>query len=161
MGTATENILDNIVQNILSMKGKHNDIKAVGISLPGVIDSQNSLTTRPITNIPGLNKIDLKKVIFEKTGLETFLMNDANSATLYEFANGSLKDVNTGLLITIGTGIGVGLIVNKDSYEGGESFSAGEIGKMIINYLPWELIASTRTIVNEANQICGKENYTG
>ncbi|MBO6072874.1 ROK family protein [bacterium] len=61
-----------------------------------------------------------------------YIENDANCAAIGERQFGSLKNIKNAVMITLGTGIGAGIIVNNKLYKGNNQF-AGEVGKMLVN----------------------------
>jgi glucokinase len=122
-----EAILKIIADNSL----KTNDILGVGMGLPGPIDVEKGLV-HFFPNIPGWIDVPLKNILRKKTGLPVFIDNDANLMCLAEFKLGSAKTARNAVCLTLGTGVGGGLIVDGKLYRG-SSFAAGEIGHMPIN----------------------------
>ncbi|MFC1949131.1 ROK family protein [Chloroflexota bacterium] len=103
---------------------------AISIADAGIIDIKRGLvTTSP--NLPNWNNIPLKSIVEEKYGVTTFLINDADAAALGEHRLGAGKGLNTIILLTLGTGIGGGIIINGRLYLG-PTGSAAEIGHMVI-----------------------------
>ncbi len=103
----------------------------VGVGLPGLIDVKNGIV-RILPNIPGWKDVPLKKVMEKKLGLCVQLENDVNMITLGEWKYGAGKGLTDVLFITLGTGVGGGLILNGDIYRG-PGFAAGEIGHEPLN----------------------------
>ena len=99
--------------------------KAIGISCAGVIKN-NVITNSP--NLP-LKIVNIKKYLQQKFKKRFELENDANCAALAESRFG-IKKKNF-LVMTLGTGIGGGIIINKELYKG--KSGAGEFGEIIIN----------------------------
>jgi len=147
-----EEIIQNVINMITKLLKKYPGISAIGISLPGIIDSEKGTILKPITFIPGLVDLDLVKIISSHFKLPVVLMNDANAATLCEFEKGALQKTKNSVLVTIGTGIGAGIIINGKIFEGTD-YSVGEVGKTIIDGLPWELNGSRRALLNNAQYI--------
>lgn len=108
-----------------------NRIKGIGIGLPGLIDFSKGIVFS-LTNIPGWNNIPLKKILEDRLGISVYIDNDVNVICLGEYLYGAAKGVNNVLALSLGTGIGGGIILNKNLYRG-SSFSAGEIGHILIN----------------------------
>ena len=90
-------------------------IKGVGIGVPGGVDPAGIATYVP--NIPWVD-LSLAKIVEGVTNLPVKLGNDADVATLGEVIFGSAKGYNTVVLITIGTGVGGGIVINKKLYQG-------------------------------------------
>ncbi|MCM8782588.1 MAG: ROK family protein, partial [Candidatus Omnitrophica bacterium] len=85
-----------------------------------------------LVNIKGFKKVPLKKLIEARTGIPTFLDNDVNVMTLGELYYGAGKGAKNLLCITLGTGVGGGIVIEGQLYRG-SSLSAGEIGHMPLN----------------------------
>ena len=119
-----EKILSSLVERILSLKKSHN-ITTVGIGTPGII-KEGRVTA---TNIAFINT-PIESIIEEKTGLCVAVDNDANCAALGEVMFGSTKDCDNIVLITLGTGVGGGIIMNRQILHSNNNM--GEIGHFII-----------------------------
>ena len=106
-------------------------IVSIGIGVPGLVDEKEGLVY-DVMNIPSWKELPLKKWIQERYGLPVFLNNDANCFALgeYYFGKGVGHDSMVGL--TIGTGLGAGIILNRKLHTG-RSGAAGEFG--LIPYL--------------------------
>ena len=105
-------------------------IHSIGIAAAGAIDFKDGVISES-PNMPGWHNIALRDIMQEKYGLNTFLVNDASAAALGEFSFGAGKGTRNMVLLTLGTGIGGGIIVNGELYTGATG-SAGEIGHMTI-----------------------------
>ncbi len=111
-------------------KEEHNiDIKSVGIGVPGVVTGDLAYV-EVCKNLNWIG-VPLKKMIEVGTGLKVYIENDASLATFAEYKVGSLKGANTGIMLTLGTGIGSGTIINGDIYRGSNGLGQ-EIGHMVI-----------------------------
>ena len=108
-------------------------VTATGVCSPGPIDSRTGVLTAP-PNLPGWKNVPLKQLIEEALGITTFLENDANAAALGEHRFGAGRGVQDMIYVTASTGIGGGLILNGQLYNGATG-AAGEIGHMTV--LPW------------------------
>ncbi|MCH8945640.1 MAG: ROK family protein [Nanoarchaeota archaeon] len=118
-----KNILKEIAEYIKKYINKNT--KAIGISCAGVIEN-NVIKISP--NLP-LKNVNLKKYLQPKFKKRIEIENDANCAALAE-ARFGIKKKNF-FVLTLGTGIGGGIIINGELYKGKNS--AGEFGNMIIN----------------------------
>ena len=108
-----------------------NDIAGIGIGMPGLIDvSKGNVIFMP--NIPGWKNIPLRKVIERKLKIPVFMDNDVNLITLGEWRLGAGKGYKNLVCITLGTGVGGGLVLDGALYRG-EGFVAGEIGHIPLN----------------------------
>lgn len=108
------------------------DIKAVGIGAAGSIDRKRGIViTSP--NIRGWKRYPLAKNIEKLTGLRVFLENDATAALMGGWWKGNGSKFRNWIMLTLGTGIGGGVIIDNKVYTG-QSGSAMEVGHMTIDY---------------------------
>ena len=105
-------------------------ILGVGVGGPGPINSDDGII-HVAPNIPGWINTALVKELSEELDLPIFLENDANAAALGEWWLGAGKDVDNLVLLTLGTGIGGGIIIDGEVLHG-TRHTAGEIGHMTI-----------------------------
>lgn len=128
-------LIEGLSQLILSLIKKsgltRNDVLGIGIGAPGLIDSKKGVIHR-LVNIKGFSEVPLKKIMEKKTGIPTFLDNDVNVMTLGELYYGAGKGAKNMICITLGTGVGGGIVIDGALYRG-SSLSAGEIGHMPLN----------------------------
>ena len=113
---------------IEDMKLTREDISGVGIGSAGRISGGVILSAGNL----GFKNVEMEKIFSEKTGFKTAVCNDANAVALAEAKFGAGKGVNNLVAVTIGTGIGGGVIVGGKIVEGING-GAGEVGHMIIN----------------------------
>ncbi len=148
-----EAFLDELV-NIIS---NHKEISGVGISTPGFINPLTGENT-DFTIRESLKKFNLKLELSKRTNLNVSVENDANCASLAESWIGAGKDHRNIVVVTLGTGVGGGIIIDKDIYRGG-NFKAGEFGLMVIGRDDSGYITppSTSKLVKMVSQAIGKE----
>ena len=103
----------------------------ISVAAAGVIDAERGLITVS-PNLPGWCDVPLRDIIGERYGVDAFLVNDASAAVLGEHRFGAGRTVSHLVMLTLGTGIGGGIIINGELY-GGACGSAGEIGHMMID----------------------------
>ena len=105
-------------------------VAAIGFGVPSTIDQR---TGRAVTsvNIP-LEDLDLRAWMRDRFGLPVGLDNDANAATLAEWAHGAGRGTRHMVMLTLGTGVGGGLILNGKPYRGAIG-AGGELGHMVID----------------------------
>lgn len=115
-------IRDLMTETKLSAK----DIEGIGFGLPGQVDFKSGIV-RLITNIPGWVEIPLAKMIEDEFHIPTRIDNDVRCAALGELNFGAGKGCENLICITVGTGIGSGLIINGRLVRGASN-AAGEIG---------------------------------
>ena len=126
------NALCEQTNQLLKQSGvSKNNLAGIGIGVPGPVDSIRGIV-RYFPNIKGWHNVALKQILQKKTGLPVFIDNDANLMTLAEGRLGAAKGKKNVIGITLGTGVGGGILVNGCLYRG-SSLSAGEIGHMLIN----------------------------
>ena len=126
------NALCEQINQLLKQTGvSKNNLAGIGIGVPGPVDSIRGIV-RYFPNIKGWHNVALKQILQKKTGLPVFIDNDANLMTLAEGRLGAAKGKKNVIGITLGTGVGGGILVNGCLYRG-SSLSAGEIGHMPIN----------------------------
>lgn len=106
-------------------------LDSISIAAAGAIDINRGLVTAS-PNLPDWRDIALRDILKEKYGINTILINDASAAALGEHYFGAGRGVNNLVLLTLGTGIGGGIIINGKLYSGVNG-SAGEIGHMTID----------------------------
>jgi glucokinase len=119
------------VRRALDAAGSSIDaISGVGISSPGPCDPSRGLVT-DAPNLPGFHNIPLTKLVSEALDVPAVLENDANAAAYGEYRFGAGKGFDDLLFITLGTGIGGGIIIDGRVYAGA-SGAAGEVGHLIL-----------------------------
>ena len=111
-------------------------LEAVGMAVPGVLDSQ-AYRLREVVNLPGWLNEPLLEILSETTRLQAAVVNDANAAAYAEHSLRNLQRESLAL-ITLGTGIGCGLVVGGDPY-GGDHGCAGELGHIAVRFGPTAL----------------------
>ena len=100
----------------------------VGVGVPGLVDFESGLV-RDLTNVPGWKNTPLKKILRERLKIPVLVDNDVNLMALGESRFGAGRGARNLVCITLGTGVGGGIIINGKIYRG-SSFSAGEVGHM-------------------------------
>lgn len=105
------------------------DVTAIGIGVPGSFDKK-TCTLRFGTNL-GLNNVSFADAFLPEFVCPVHLDNDANCAALGEATAGAAKGTRNMLMVTLGTGVGGGIIINGQLYTGCNGI-AGEIGHMVI-----------------------------
>ena len=120
------------IDHLLSQSNiESSKLGSISIAAAGAIDfDRGVVATSP--NLPGWHDIPLRDMVREKHGVNTFLINDADAAALGEHHFGAGRGVKNLVLLTLGTGIGGGIIINSKLYTGLYG-SAAEIGHMTID----------------------------
>ena len=108
------------------------DIPWVGIGCPGTVNRGTGIIE--FTNNLHFSNWPLVKMMEERMGgKKVIIENDANAAAYGEFKAGALKGAQNAVAITLGTGIGSGIIIDGNIYAG-NNYAAGEMGHMVIVY---------------------------
>jgi glucokinase len=106
------------------------DILGIGLGSPGLIDKKGE-TILFSPNLPLWRNIPIKRMISERFHMPCVLENDANAAAWGEKWAGAGKNVDSLVMITLGTGIGGGVVINNKLWRGAHNV-AGEVGHMVI-----------------------------
>lgn len=101
-----------------------------GIGVPGIIDMETGMM-RKSANLPGWSEYPVRDVIERRLGARVFLENDANAAALGEKWLGAGRDVDNMAMVTLGTGIGGAIILNRKIFYGMNGM-AGEFGHVTV-----------------------------
>ncbi|HZK57328.1 MAG TPA: ROK family protein [Clostridia bacterium] len=121
--------IDMLITELLKTDDKTmQPIRGIGIGIPGVCSNEGLVYYAP--NL-FWNNVPLGDLLREKTNLPVFVANDATMAVLGEATYGVAKGVSNCVLITLGTGIGGGIIINGDVYSGSHGIGS-EIGHIIV-----------------------------
>ncbi len=106
------------------------EIAAVGFGIPSLMDRRTGQSVRsvhlPLANVP------FADIMAERLGLPVFVDNDANLAILAEHRAGAARGTSEAVMLTIGTGIGGGLILRGELYRGSVG-AAAELGHMVVD----------------------------
>lgn len=117
------------LQPIISQVGGIEMIHAMGIGAPNGNYYNGSIEFAP--NLPWKGKIPLAQMFSERLGIPVRLTNDANAAAIGEMQYGAAKGMQNFIMITLGTGVGSGIVVNGQLVYGCDGF-AGELGHVIV-----------------------------
>jgi glucokinase len=110
---------ETILEAIASFIGEylHHDFFAIGIGIPGLIDTDRGIVLN-LENIPSFRKVHLRDFLQSRFGKPVYINNDANCFALGEYKFGAAKEFSHVVGITLGTGLGAGIIVNGHLYCG-------------------------------------------
>jgi glucokinase len=108
------------------------DVKRIGLGTPGTMDIPAGTFLTPF-NLPGWENFPIRDRVAHHCGLPVTFANDAGAAAYGEYWVGSGRGCNSMVLLTLGTGLGGGIIVNDFSIDGEHSHGA-ECGHIIIDY---------------------------
>ena len=133
IASGAEKIINDIANQVFALAQdngyKMSDIKAIGVGCPGAINSKTGVVD--YSNNLYWEKVPLASMLEEKIGKKVKVSNDANVATLGESKVGAGKNYSDVILITLGTGVGGGVVIDNKLFEGNESKGA-EFGHTVI-----------------------------
>jgi glucokinase len=116
---------DAIVELVDELRTRNPDVRALGVGAAGMVDLDGSIHYAP--NVPGFRRVPVRRELAHHTGLATVVDNDANTAAYAELRLGAARGMTDAMLITLGTGIGGGMIVGGQVLRGAHGFAA-EVG---------------------------------
>ena len=126
-------VLDTVVSAVAEVRdaveGASGSVAAVGIGIPALIDTERGIAVMS-THLP-LAGVPFRDLLAERIGLPVFVDNDANAAMLAEWRFGAARGFGDAALLTIGTGIGGGLVVGGALQRGSQGAGA-ELGHMVV-----------------------------
>ena len=146
--TEAEKGLENILNKIDNIFKRYKENNPVGIAVSGT-GQINGMIGKVIGGnpiIPNWIGANLVKILEEKYNLPAVLENDVNCVALGEKWIGAGKNLKNFICLTIGTGIGGGIILNNQLFRG-ENFVAGEFGHILIKKGEFEQFASTTALI--------------
>lgn len=137
-----------------------NDVENIGIASPGSVNIERGVVEYS-SNLY-FHNWKLKEMMEDRIKKELYLENDANAAAYGEYLAGAAKGVNSAVVVTIGTGIGSGIILNGEIFHG-TNYNGGELGHIVIHKDGrdctcgrrgcFEQYASARGLANTTKQI--------
>lgn len=126
-----EDYVDEVCKNLLPLileLGGTDKIKGVGIGAPNGNYYSGTIEFAP--NLPWKGIIPLASLFEERLGIPTALTNDANAAAIGEMTYGAARGMKDFIMMTLGTGVGSGIVINGQLVYGHDGF-AGELGHVI------------------------------
>lgn len=121
--------LSEAVKNIISQVGGTSNIKGIGIGAPNGNFFTGCIEFAP--NLPWKGMIPLAQMMTDRLNIPIALTNDANAAAIGEMTYGAARGMKDFIVITLGTGVGSGIVVNGQLVYGHDGF-AGELGHTTI-----------------------------
>jgi len=123
-------VLDAVVSVVEEAREAIGEAKAVGFGIPSLFDHARGIAVSTV-HLP-IRDVAFRDIMAERLGLPVFVDNDANVAMLAEHRFGAARGAQHALLLTLGTGIGGGIVVDGRLVRGALG-SAGELGHMVID----------------------------
>ncbi|MTI20436.1 ROK family protein [Fulvivirga sp. RKSG066] len=118
------------LESIIPSNIDHADILGIGIGAPNANFHDGTLVNPP--NLPWKNIVPLAEIVKERFELPAIITNDANAAALGEMTYGNAKHLKDFVVLTVGTGLGSGIVINGEIVYGYHGF-AGELGHTLVN----------------------------
>lgn len=139
---AIERVKRELERLARELKTRHPEaqIKAAGLGTPGPLDVQSGMILDPV-NLPGWRNFPVRDQLSEAIGLPVVYTNDANAAAWGEYWMGAGRAHGSIVLFTLGTGVGGGIVVGDEGWEGAHSLAA-ELGHVTVDTSPNARICS-------------------
>ncbi len=128
-GQSEDELVELLVGEIDEAHSARPDAAAVGLGIPATVDHERGLAVSAV-NLP-IENLPIRDLVEKRTGLPVFVDNDANVAALAESLYGAARGAANAVMLTIGTGIGGGLILDGEVYRGSTGAGA-ELGHVVI-----------------------------
>ena len=129
-GRSAAEVLDTMEAELRAALEAHPEARAAGLGIPCTIDQERGVAISAV-NLPIVD-VPIRDIMSERLGIPVVLDNDANAAALAEHRWGAARGARNAVLLTIGTGIGGGLIIDGQVYRGSTGAGA-ELGHMVID----------------------------
>ena len=127
------------VSPLIEQVGGKQLIGGMGIGTPNACFYTGTIEEAP--NLPWKGKVPLAQMLSERLGMKVVMTNDANAAAMGEMAYGAARGMKHFVVITLGTGVGSGIVVDGRLVYGSDGF-AGELGHMIVDTSPHARLCS-------------------
>ncbi|WP_161520382.1 MULTISPECIES: ROK family protein [Bacillus] len=154
---------EQIIQKLIYVSKKimnEHTIAGIGISTTGIVDINKGIVTGGADHIPGYSTIPIIDRLQEILKVPVLIDNDVNCAAFGEKWNGSGREKENFIMLTLGTGIGGAIFIDGELYRG-HSFSAGEWGNMLIEGKTFEEVASISGLIRLVRKYKGKGEWNG
>jgi glucokinase len=132
-GEDTQEVLDHlmeVIDEVLAATEQEAEVEAIGLGLPALVDRRTGVALA--SNHLPLIDVPVADIIAERTGLPVFADNDGNNALLAEWRWGAAQGASNAVLLTLGTGIGGGVLVDGTIMRGAAG-AAAELGHVVID----------------------------
>jgi glucokinase len=128
-GQTEDELVDLLVREVGEAHQHCSGVAAIGLGIPATIDHDRGIAISAV-NLP-IADLPIRDLVTERTDLPVFVDNDANVAALAEHLYGAARGADNAVMLTIGTGIGGGLILGGEVYRGATGAGA-ELGHTVI-----------------------------
>jgi glucokinase len=130
-GQGQDELLETLEREVREALEARPDVAAVGLGIPCTIDRERGVAISAV-NLP-IHNVPIRDRMRERLGIPVYVDNDANVAALAEHRFGAAKGTTDAVMLTIGTGIGGGVIIDGEVYRGATG-AASEPGHMVIDF---------------------------
>src|SRR3989338_8856518 len=148
-------VIDTITHLLKIHHIQKQQVLGIGLGFPGLVDFQKGFINY-LPNVPGWQNVPIKQLVQKRLNIPTYVDNDVNLITLGEWQYGVGKNFKNIVCITLGTGVGGGLILNNKLYRG-EGYVAGEVGHMLYNGSEFEKYVGNEQLKKRAKAIFKKD----
>jgi glucokinase len=128
---AIHRVVSAIDARLATRNWRRSDVQGIGLATPGTMDIPSGMILEP-PNLPGWRHFPVRDALADASGLPVAFANDANAAAFGEHWAGSGGKLDSLLLLTLGTGVGGGVLVHGRTLDGTHSYG-GECGHIIID----------------------------
>jgi glucokinase len=124
-------LVEMLAEQLGAARDARPDVVAAGLGIPCTIDRERGLAVTAV-NLP-ITDLPIRDLMHERLGMPVFIDNDANVAALAEHQFGAARGATNAVMLTIGTGIGGGLILGGQPFRG-TSGAGAELGHIVVDY---------------------------
>ena len=128
-GQTEDELVELLVREVTEARDARPNVTAVGLGIPATIDHDDGIAVSAV-NLP-LADLAIRDIVSERVGLPVFVDNDGNVAAYAEYLFGAAQGMPHMVMLTVGTGIGGGLVLNGEIYRGSTGAGA-ELGHIVI-----------------------------
>jgi glucokinase len=129
-GHSEDELVEMLVREVGKARAARPQVGSIGLGIPATINHDEGIAISAV-NLP-LDNLPIREIAGERTGLPVTVDNDANVAALAEHLYGAARGAQNAVMLTIGTGIGGGLIIDGEVYRGATGAGA-ELGHTVID----------------------------
>ena len=127
-------LVTNIAESLLLHAAEEElEVRWLGVGTPGAVDSRTGTVIGAVPNIAGWQGMAIGEILAERLNMTVYVENDANNVALAESRFGAAVGYDSVVCVTVGTGVGGGIILNGRLWRGA-NHSAGELGHMTIKF---------------------------
>jgi glucokinase len=128
-GQTEDELVELLVREVKEARDARPNVEAVGLGIPATIDHDDGIAVSAV-NLP-LADLAIRDIVSERVGLPVFVDNDGNVAAYAEYLYGAARGMPHMVMLTVGTGIGGGLVLDGEIYRGSTGAGA-ELGHVVI-----------------------------